>query len=114
MIIYGHAVRKYIERILNIEESQVGNNVKNFIRKQIRKAYENPDKILSVKTDMPPVYVKGEVALIVANKKEMNNGESKYTYVTDGGEIIIPTVYHVDTFVEKHDIPDSQKQRSFS
>lgn len=93
MNIYDHAVDKYIMRILNLDPSNVGDNIRKFSRKQIKKAYENPDEIRSLKKNMPPFYIKNDVALVVANEKYTIGERTVYKYNNDGGDIIIPTVY---------------------
>lgn len=114
MLIYDHAVDKYIMRILNHDPENIGENVREFVEKQIIKVYENPDEIRSMKKNMPPFYIKDNVALIVANKKEKIGNNTIYKYERDGGDIIIPTVYTKEMAYNMEEKEESHKQKGIT
>lgn len=95
--IYDHAVDNYLERILNVDREMVSDKIRSFCRKQIIEGIENPDEVLSKDKDMPPIYIKGDVAIIVATGK---NEEGKYIYSSQDDKLIIPTVYPKETFID--------------
>lgn len=112
MIIYDHAVNNYVKRVLKLPKENVENAIKEFAKEQIEKAYNEPEQVLNIDQDMPPLYVRNGAAVVVANNKKQVNGDTIYTYIEDGGEVIIPTVYDLETYADKYDINEHILEKS--
>lgn len=82
MIIGHHPVDRYIERILNLNANQAGDNIREYARENIQKAVEDPDRIYHEKKEYCPVYIREEVAVPY-------------------DEGTVPTVYTAQTFNRK-------------
>lgn len=82
MIIGSHPVDRYIERVLGLKPHQVGDNVRDYARRQIEKAVEDPEQVYDEKEGFCPVYIRKEVAV-----------------PCDEGTV--PTVYAAQTFNKK-------------
>lgn len=84
MRIEDHAVDRYIKRVLGIPVGMAGESVREYAERQIRDAAHWPEVTYKGKEDMPPVYIKGDVAVPV-------------------DRTIAPTVYEARTFRRKID-----------
>lgn len=113
MLIYDHAVDNFLNRILNKDPDVVGDSVREYARDEIKKTYYNPEQIKCIKDDMPPIWIRGQVAAVVATDKKVVGDNTIYKYDPDKGEnsIIIPTIYNVDTFSEKNDINELDESK---
>lgn len=91
MRVPGHAVNKYIERVLHIPKDQAGDRVRDFARKRIRKAANEPEIVYDHKEGYPPIHILDELAVPV--EKDDGSGEIK----------VVTTTYHCNTYRSKLD-----------
>lgn len=103
MLIYNHAVDNYLDRIKNINPDNATDSQREKAREKIKEVYYNPDKILSIDSKMPPLWIKNDIAVVIANEKKVMGEKKIYKYTPGKGEesIIIPTVYHIKTFTDE-------------
>ena len=89
MIVFEHAVNKYVERILEKNSIERTDKTREEIKEEIRDGYEEPEFKAVFEQDSCPIYVKGEFAFPVRMEHE------------DYDEVVIPTVYKSQTFKRK-------------
>lgn len=89
MKITDHAVDRYIERVLNIEKSMAGDDIREMGKKKIKEAAESPDEVINPEKDKAPIHVKGLLAIPV---DEEGDGT---------GNTTVPTVYHKGAFINE-------------
>lgn len=111
MLIYEHAIDKYISRVMNVDPSSVGENIRKFAKRKIKEAYENPEEIRSTKKNMPPFYIKDDTAIVVANEKKKIGERTIYKFDGNENNIIIPTVYNKNMIDDDEIEDDTHKQK---
>ena len=89
MIVFEHAVNKYVERILEKSSIARTETTREQVKQKIRGGYHEPDFKAVFEQDSCPIYVKGEFAFPVRMEDD------------EYDQVVIPTVYKAKTFRRK-------------
>ena len=85
----SHAVEQYFNRIKGRDFVYSSGHERSQVRKQIAKTVSEPEDIYHGKPKMPPIHILGEAAVVVR------------TLGTTKADVLVPTVYHKNTFVDE-------------
>lgn len=88
LIIPDHAVAKFVRHIYDEPTDYIPNSLERMARDEITDAAENPDLVYHGKPDMPPIHIKGRIAVVVDGSKGGEDGT------------LVPTVYPRGTFID--------------
>lgn len=100
MLIYEHAIDSYFRRLKDkgIEESTREEMAE--AKSDIVMAVIDPDKIHHEEKDRPQIHLRGDVAVVTGVKTGEEDSYGPYETLSD--DIVVPTVYHRETFEKNY------------
>lgn len=109
-----HAIDNYIERVLDSNPEDEDEDVRKQIEMRIIDIVYDPDQVYHGEKDKPQIHIKGDAAVVVGvedpRKGVTRNGNAELgPYNTLIDKIVVPTVYHSDSFIGKNNEQDAKK-----